>query len=351
MRILVRADGDAEIGTGHVMRMLALAEHAVTQGAAVALASARLSPALAARARALGVDVIENRALAPGSAADLAWLLALAMREREAWVCVDGYAFDAGYQSDLARRVRCLWVDDFGRCTRYDAALVLNHQVYADASAYAARGEQTRLLLGTRYVPLRREFCDTEPPPPAAAPTAERILVTMGGADPVNATALVAEALTLLSDPALEARVLVGPSNPRGEEIERRFAGPRLWVLRGTDDMVGLLRWAELAVAAAGTTTHELCYMGVPSMLVVLADNQREVCAASGRHGVAEALGWYHAFDPASLARRIESLRRDAPARLEMSKRGRALVDGRGASRILEAMRSVATGEADGARS
>lgn len=342
MRLLIRADGNPDIGTGHVMRMLALAEHALALGAKVTLASARLAAPLAARARGIGVAVLGVQDVAPGSPSDVEWLLPHAAQDPDTWVCVDGYAFDHHYQNRIAQSgVRCLWVDDYGGSEYYGAALVLNHQIYADPALYAAHDIQTKLLLGPNYVPLRREFSDADRRAPDPAPRARRILLTMGGADPVNATALVAEALCRIDDPELQVRALVGPSNPRSDELERRFTDSRVQWLRGTSNMVGLLRWADLALAAAGTTTYELCYMGVPAMLLVLAENQLEVCEAAGRHGVAEPLGWHHAWSPASLSERIDALRVDPSSRLRMTERGQALVDGRGAGRILEAMDAV----------
>lgn len=342
MRILIRADGDARIGAGHVMRMLALAAHARADEARVTLASARLSPGLAVRAQSLGVDLLDAPELEPGSAQDLSWLVQHATHEPDTWVCVDGYAFDASYQSEIVRRgLLCLWVDDDGRSERYDATLVLNANFYADPALYPHRSEQTQLLLGPRYAPLREEFTHAPPASARAAPIAQRILVTLGGADPVNATALVTDALCRIDDPALEIRVLVGPANPRADEIAARFTDRRLQIVRGTSDMVGLLAWAELAIAGAGTTTYELCAMGVPAMLLVLADNQAPVCRAAGEHGVAESLGWHHAFDPDTLSRRVDALRRDPATRQRMAERGRALVDGRGARRILDAMRAA----------
>lgn len=337
--MLIRADGDAQIGTGHVMRMLALAQHAAATGASVTLASARLSEALATRAAALGVQVVHRPELEPGSADDARFVLSLHGEQPDGWVWVDGYPFDHRYQDALVDAgARCLWVDDYGHSEHYRCALVLNQNLSAREALYARRAAHTRLLLGPSYALLRPEFVAHGRRAPRVPGRADRVLVTLGGSDPVNATARVAQALSSIDDPALEARVLVGPSNPRAAELCAQFSDPRLEWLHGCDDMPALMGWAELAVAAAGSTTYELCYLGVPSLLMVLADNQREVCEAAERHGVARSLGWHHQLEPDAIVQHIQALRADADARAELSRAAQRVVDGQGPGRILQAL-------------
>jgi spore coat polysaccharide biosynthesis predicted glycosyltransferase SpsG len=218
---------------------------------------------------------------------------------------------------------------------------VLNQNLSATEGMYAHRADHTQLLLGPRYALLRPEFLARGQARPAPAARANRVLVTLGGADPVNATARVAAALALSPDPALDARILIGPSNPRADELQAAYADSRLRFLRGSDDMPALMAWAELAVAAAGSTTYELCYLGVPSLLMVLADNQREVCEAAARHGAALSLGWHDALTVPELAARIEALRVDGSARQALSRTAQSVVDGHGAERILAAMQAA----------
>ena len=101
--------------------------------------------------------------------------------------------------------------------------------------------------------------------------------------------------------------------------------------------------WADMAIAAAGTTTWELAYMGVPTLFVVLADNQEAIAAGMAADGICVDLGWYSALRPKVLAREIELLRADSSAREAMGRLGRARVDGRGARRVVNAMRGEST--------
>ncbi|MCS6802856.1 MAG: UDP-2,4-diacetamido-2,4,6-trideoxy-beta-L-altropyranose hydrolase [Chloroflexota bacterium] len=332
-RLLIRADASERIGTGHVMRGLALAQAWRESGGEAIFALAHGEAAIEARLRGEGFEVIRVAAV-PGSPADVEETLAIAAH----WVAVDGYHFSADYFAAIHAERRLLVVDDWGHAVHYDADLVLNGNAYATPALYPST--PARLLLGTRYVPLRREFLDAIAPRPTP-PLARTILVTLGGADPDNRTLLVVEALRRLTLP-FEARVVIGASNPHGAAIRAAAAGDgRISVLEHVRDMPALMRWADVAVAGAGTTTWELCALGVPSLLAVLADNQAPVAEAVAARGAAIALGRLDDQLPDRIAARLDLLMRSEVLRLLLSESGRALVDGRGAARVVRAMHAA----------
>lgn len=339
MRVVIRADGDRDIGSGHVMRMLALADEVCARGGEARMCATRLDAALAARIRARGL-LLAQAAHAPGSDADIEWTATCARAASADWLVIDNYAFDAAAVVGLRRAgARMLWVDDRGDAAQSGADLVLDQNFSARASLYPARAQGgLRPLIGPRFALVRDEFLAAVPPPAVVAGRARRILVTMGGSDPVDATALVVDALTRTPDPALEARVLVGPLNPRGAELAAACRDSRVSFVTATDDVPALLSWAELCVAAAGTTLYELCLFGVPSLLIILADNQVPVATAAHDAGVARNLGWHHALRAEPLARAIEACTIDRGWREETSRRARATVDGRGRARVVDAM-------------
>jgi UDP-2,4-diacetamido-2,4,6-trideoxy-beta-L-altropyranose hydrolase len=326
------------MGTGHVMRMIALADRIRGAGGEVCLLSVALDETLERRAGSHGIEVVRG-GFVPGSGEDGRWVARLAAEREIGWVAADGYAFGERFQ-EAAREggARLLLADDYGHSSRYTAEIVLNQNLSADERVYEKRAAQTRLLLGPRYALIRSEFLDRRPEAPPVAERARRILVTMGGADPDNATEKILDALGRVSDPELRARVVIGPSNPNAELLARRTDDPRVERVTARDGMVELMLWADLAVAGAGITTHELCFMGVPSMLVVLADNQLEVSRSLDHEHAGENLGWHHELDIADVAGRIDGLCSSPERRREMITRGRALVDGLGSARVLEAM-------------
>jgi UDP-2,4-diacetamido-2,4,6-trideoxy-beta-L-altropyranose hydrolase len=338
MRILIRADGDRRIGTGHVMRMLALAARALARGSEVVLASARLDDGLADRARRVGVTV-ECRAVEPGSRRDAAWVVEQAAGLPADWIVVDGYRFDEAYQEAIrAAGLRLLFVDDYGQCDRWPANLILNQNVSATSALYLERAHDTELLLGPSFALLREEFVAAAAAEREVGARADRILVTMGGADPGNAADRVLDAFGLLRDPSLQVRVVVGPSNPHGPQLAARPGDPRLEILPATDDMASLMAWADIAIAGAGSTVYELCCLGVPTLVIAIAQSQIAFARALDRERLSVDLGWHDTLDPAAVALTITMIRRDQGRRAELSRLGRARVDGRGADRVLDVL-------------
>jgi UDP-2,4-diacetamido-2,4,6-trideoxy-beta-L-altropyranose hydrolase len=318
--IVIRADGDRAMGTGHVMRMFALAESAPS-----VFVAARLDEALAQRLATVGARV-ERIEVEPGSVEDAAQTTAIAEHVGAKWICSDGYDFGEAYQLAVAASSsRHLLVDDYGHADSYAADLVLNANAYADASIYANRSAGTQLLLGPKYTLLRREFLATKP-----TPIPGRVLVTMGGADPVDATAWVLDALARID---VDAEVIVGPANRRTYE-----GGDGVRIVGPVQDMAPRMAEASLAIAAAGTTTYELCHLGVPTILTVLADNQVRVAEALDAGGAAVNVGWHRAYDAARLADTVRALLDDEARRSALGAAARVLVDGRGVERVMMAL-------------
>ena len=167
-----------------------------------------------------------------------------------------------------------------------------------------------------------------------------RVLVTLGGGDPDNCTRTILEAIAVIEE--LTTIAVVGPNNPRAPELEQlaQRAGGRIAIRRNPPDMPQLMAWADLAVSAAGTTCWELAFMGLPMLLVVLADNQRPNATCLDELGVAGNLGWHGELSEDKVRAAVMRILDDPALRASMSQKGLALVDGRGASRVVTEMRS-----------
>jgi UDP-2,4-diacetamido-2,4,6-trideoxy-beta-L-altropyranose hydrolase len=334
--LLIRADANAETGSGHVLRCLALAEAWQQAGGRAALVSARPAPHVQSRASALGAELIDPAA-GPASAADADGLCRLARERKAAWVVLDGYQFDEVWQRRLKEAgLRVLFIDDCGQCRHYWADVVLNQNPGAAPALYFSKESHTRLLLGSRYALLRGEFLKWRDGRRAAPARARKILVTLGGSDPRNVTLKVVQGLKALAAEAIEATVVVGASSPHLPAIESEVRQARFPVslLREARNMPELMAGADLAIAAGGTTAWEVAFMGLPALLVAVAENQSENIGWLNSGGVARALGWHETLSPAQIAGQVEALCQDAAAREEMSRRGRALIDGLGAFRV-----------------
>ena len=332
--LLVRADADARIGSGHVMRCLAIAQAFQDAGGSVCWLSSALPAALEARLEREGIEVLPRAA---GAAA----LATACVAARASWVVIDGYALGPEYASaGRGAGARALIVDDDGAAGQYPADIIVDPNVFASPAGYVNRPADARLLCGPDYALLRRELTAAG----VAAPkrqSAERVLCTFGGADPAGLSALAIEAFGSLSQ-ATELRLLVGGANPRLTELQALARGrSRLAVVYDASDMRAHLEWADLAVTAAGGTCLELAFMGVPAIVAVTADNQRRVAAAFVSRGAACALGEAGMITAPAIAAAVNALANDERARAGMSRRGREMVDGQGAARVVSAMLEV----------
>jgi len=192
--LLIRADAGVAIGTGHVMRCLALAQAWQDLGGRALFAMAESTPGLTARLRSELCEIVSVE-VSIGSQEDSERTAALAREHHAGWVVVDGYQFGADYQEALrSTESKVLFMDDYGHSARYSADLVVNPNVCADEAPYRNRESYTQVLLGTRYCMLRREFKAWRQWQRKIPPLAGRVLVTMGGSDPENLTARVLEA-------------------------------------------------------------------------------------------------------------------------------------------------------------
>jgi UDP-2,4-diacetamido-2,4,6-trideoxy-beta-L-altropyranose hydrolase len=342
--LILRADASSEIGMGHFMRCLALGQSWSETGARVFFAMSQSTPAADNAAQAIGATI--SRLSSPvGSLPEAQETVALAQREQARCIVADGYSFAPGYQQALrGGGHRVLLLDDDARYQRYETDLVLNQNVYASESLYPDCAAHTRLLLGPRYALLREQFRESPQLDRTIPAVARRVLVTLGGADPANATQTVIEALRLLPANSVEAIVVVGGNNPHRAKLESAIAGSsvKITLVHDAKNMPELMAWADIAISAAGSTSLELAYIGVPMLLTILADNQQAVAAGMQSSGAARNLGWAHTLTGKSIAAALQDFIADQGERQRFSRAGQELVDGEGAHRVVRALQAPA---------
>ena len=325
--LLIRADASAAIGVGHVMRCLALAEAWLELGGRVLLATAEIPVAIAERYERVGATV------AMVKSTDDAAVLA---RDRGArFAVVDGYHLGADDQAALKRTgARLLVIDDRGETATRAADVVLNQNAGAVADLYAALG--AKLLLGTQFTLLRREFRGVAGAR-AIPEVARRLLVSFGGSDPANVTPRVIEALAPLE--GFEVLVVAGVANSNAATLSvPADARASIRIVTVVDDMAEQMRWAELAIVAAGSTCWELAACGVPMIAVAVADNQLAITEPLGDLGIGVPMP-LEAVDAESLRAMALSVARDEIWRGLMTRKGPEIIDGHGALRVCAALR------------
>lgn len=332
--VLIRADGGATIGAGHLIRCLALAE-TLRLRATVTFVTCQGQSPLVDHIRRAGITVIEIAAAHPdpGDAGTVARLVEQFGQE---WVVIDGYHFDERYLERL-RGARVMVIDDQARLERYAADVLLDQNVGALQQPYAVSTE-TQLLLGTRFTLLRPEFSGIEHADSGDRP--RHVLVVMGAGDAANATGLVLEGLRI-AHTRFDTTVLLGGANPHADRLEAEFGATPGWrIVRNTSDVARLMAAADMAIAGVGGVMRELACVGVPTLLVSATPAQHSVADGAHRYGAHRLIGDVSTLAPQDVAAAVESLAEDSEARRTMTRLGRVLIDGRGASRVAEAMLS-----------
>jgi len=315
MKTLFVCDAGAGVGGGHVMRCLTLARALQVRGADVAFFRTPETEAILAR---FAPDV----ALAgEGEGADL--------------VVVDSYRMDPSREAVWRGRAGWLAViDDLAR--PHAADLVLDPSFGRSESDYRA----PVVLAGPAYALVRPEFAAAREAALARrAEPAKRCLVSLGLTDVGGTTGKVAAALAG-GDLALD--VVVGAGAPSLPALEALAAEGRVTLHVDTADMAGLLTRADLCVGAGGSSVWERACLGLPTVTLILADNQRDMAMKLDEAGATVALDARWPGLERRLSEAVARLAGDDKLRAGLSARSAALCDGLGADRAAEALRELA---------
>jgi UDP-2,4-diacetamido-2,4,6-trideoxy-beta-L-altropyranose hydrolase len=314
-RILFVCDAGPGVGGGHVMRCLTLARALQGRGAAcVFLATPEAADVLARFA--------PDMALAePGAVADL--------------MVLDSYRMDATVDAGWrARAKRLAVIDDLAR--PHDADLVLDPSFGREARDYAA----ATVLAGPAYALVRGEFAAARGAALARrGEPARRCLVSLGLTDVDGITGRVADAL---ADGDLALDVVVGAGTPSLPALQALAKEGRVTLHIDTNDMAGLIAAADIAVGAGGSSVWERACLGLPTVTLILADNQRDMAMKLDAAGAVLALD---ARWPGLEARLVEAVGRllaDDALRAGLSAKSAALCDGLGAERAAAALMDLA---------
>ena len=321
------------------MRCLALAQAWKDAGGKTIFITACQSEGLLQRLRNEGIDIHLLSHPHPDSA-DLEYTKSILASNPNSWVVLDGYHFDEAYQHYVKEAsYRLFVIDDLAHLEHYYADIVLNQNLHAEKLHYSCE-PYTRLLLGTNYVLLRREFLAWKDWKREIPVTARRVLVTLGGSDPENFTFKVIQALQEVKVPGLEATVVIGASNPHVDTLEAAVRQSRIPIRLICDarNMPELMAQADVAVCGAGTTTWELAFFGIPIVAFILAENQRLVAEQIEAYGLGKALAGKELTSTESVRKAIALLLKDAEFRRRAAAKGRQLVDGQGPQRVLASL-------------
>lgn len=340
--LIVRADASAEMGTGHLMRCLALAQAWKDNGGKVIFITACQNEGLLQRIRDEEFELVNISHSYP-EFYDWDHTRNVLADCPGAWVVLDGYHFDEVYQQQVKEAGgKLLVIDDMAHLKHYYADIILNQNLHAEQLSYSCE-LYPRLLLGTDFVLLRREFLGWKGWEREIPEVARKFLVAFGGSDLENHTHKVINALQKLEIPGMEATVVIGASNPHLDLLKEATRESRIPVsfVQNTRNMPELMAWADLAVSAAGTTTWEHLFLGTPTLLLISAENQRCIAEEAEREQAGRNLGRGKDLSVETLAEALTEAADNPIWRKTVSENAKKEVDGQGTNRVLAAFREV----------
>ena len=337
MNIAVRADASRYIGYGHIMRCITLSEELRRRGADVSFICRDDEGSL--------IDFIEQNGfkvyrlpseITPEEDAQLTSRLLARRPRRTDYLIVDHYGLDVSWERNVRPYAeRFMVIDDFVD-REHICDILLNQNYGVDASVYdGITPRECRKLSGSRYVLLRDQFRAARKVIPRRNGNVKKIFIFFGGADNANETSKAIEAAQLLDRRDLSFIILAGGSNPHWQNIESLCGVLSNSVFyRQIYDLAPLMADADLAVGAGGSNTWERCCLGLPSIVTILAENQRVFIERLAREGIVVNMGWFEDVMPSTMAGAIERLVADKETLRDMSKRSMEIVDGEGAKRV-----------------
>jgi len=347
--LIIRADADEKIGIGHIMRCIALAQAWRDKGGKVTFISICKNDSIIKRIKEEGFAFIPLQRSCPDPA-DLNKVTNIIKRNlkkhRNIWCVLDGYQFDTIYQRALrSAQVKLLVFDDYHHLDTYHASIILNQNIGAEKIQYSCDFD-TQKLLGLKYTLLRTEYFDLQKRAHDFTKPVRNLLVTLGGSDSDNTTAKVIGALLNPQFKDITVNIVVGPSNPNKMQIYNLVNNSLKnngelfpnFVIHENANMPALISSADLSVSAGGSTCWELCYFGIPFLVIIAAKNQQNIGSGLQVAGAARCVGWAKKISKTKVQKHLADLIGDANLRENMSKTGSTLIDGKGRLRVIQTM-------------
>lgn len=329
--ILFRADGNPQLGSGHIMRCLSLADafRDMGQSSVFVIADDCVQGSIHRRGYECRVLHTEYDRMED----ELSALLPALWELQPHCAVLDSYFVTPRYMAAVKERAPLMYIDDLNSFD-YPADLVVNYTLYRDKLSYPP---DKRYLLGPQYAPLRQEFQDI--PKRQAVDQVRNVLISTGGSDPEHVALECVRYLRECPPDGITYHVVLGAMNQDAAEIKRIAAGgPHIALHQNVSDMRSLMLECDAAISAGGTTLFELCACGLPTVTYVLADNQIMNAASFEEAGLMLSAGDIRKDGrfAACIFERLGALIQDQPLRQRMTEQMQTLVDGRGAARLAQ---------------
>ncbi len=332
MQLIIRADSSPSMGTGHVMRCMALAQWARVLGIPCTLMGRFYVPWVEQRLAQEGIECLLILGEIPKKENPLELLQSLEVVPQNSWIVLDGYHFTLECQKAVrAAGHKLLVIDDYAHLPEYSCDILLNQNIGAESIEY--KGDIGRKCLGLDYVLLRQEFVQArvQAEKRVFPETPQNILLTLGGGDFSSHLKKIAPYFSISEMTGRTLRVIAGAMQEDTIKTILKDCPVQIEILHNVRDMPSLLLDTDLCISAGGSTCWELACLGVPFLTVEVAENQRGIVSFLAQKNVAK--------DLLSFERQVFGQMLETVGAVQPSSQQRLKVDGEGSKNILRCMK------------
>lgn len=335
MNIVFRVDSSSQMGVGHLMRCLTLANKLTQHGYDIFFVCRDLEGNLISLIKYPAYILSKNNNFNSDDLY-LNWLGATQEQDAEQTIkavsedidilLVDSYALDEEWHKQLRPHTKKIMVIDDLADRQFDCDILLNQNLGIHRRDYRGKvPNDCELLLGCNYALLRPEFAELRVQALEKRQNTteiKNILISMGGSDIKNITYDVLQKL----DDKFNVIAVLGGSSPHNKMIKNYAKGKNIEVIINANNMSELMLETDLAIGAGGSTSWERCCLGLPVLLYILSENQREIAENLEQSGAAQIVN--------NLRDNLQVVMADFDLWRAMSNKSKNICDGLGAERI-----------------
>ena len=326
MNIVFRVDSSAQIGSGHLMRCLTLANQ-LRDRANIFFVCRELEFNLSSLVNRDGFNliVLSNSEKKEGLTGYEKWLTVKqefdAVQTKEMlklleidYLIIDNYAIDKKWEKIVRSNVKKIMVIDDLANREHDCDILLDQNYYNDKDRRYVNlvPKHCKLLLGPQYVLLREEFYEARKQMRIRDGSIRNILVFFGGSDLTNETMKTLRVLDDLNRTDIQINVVVGDSNKNKECIKEYCQRhENILCFCQVNNMAELMNEADLAIGAGGSSTWERCFLGLPSIVIATAENQVKISRDCDKLGIIKYIGNAQDITQEDIKRTVELMMKD----------------------------------------
>ena len=333
--VAFRFDAESNIGIGHLMRCIALAEELIKRGNNCFFLTKTNEEKLIKKIKKTGC-IFEKLPYDLDIISDSDYVGSFCINNNIKWIVTDHYKIDTKYINNLkSYNLKVLSIDDNANIF-YPSDIVVNQNIGAEKLDILI-SEKTKLLVGPSFVLIRDELLKRNLK--KIKNNVSNILITLGGTDPDNFILKILKSLEDINR-NIKKTVILGPFNKNYNKIKKykKNTNQNIKLVKTPDDITDIYINSDIAISAGGISNYELAYFGIPNIIIIVAKNQENIAYEMNEKKVSFSIGNKKDFKEEILFNKMQELIYNCQLRIKMSENGKKLINGNGKKKIVDFM-------------